>query len=261
MDWSRTKSIFIVTFLMLNIFLTYQLTEKLTAGDLKLLTQGTIHDTLAEHDIVLAFTDPEQIRTDSPITGALRAFTEEDTAELWNGQHIEIQNDTVIYSVLDAPYQLPEQNIEAGIDFFLDNYVLNGNEYQLAIVDYEKGRIGLFQTYNGNAVEYAEGRYPLLLDLTEDMQIEAYHQFYMDMTQHGREQEMLTPLRAIEALFEEQLIPVNTVIEEVEPVYYGLLELNGDFQIFGPMWKVHVNDKHYYVNAINGAIQPTNEVE
>ena len=46
MDWSRTKTIFIVTFLMLNIFLTWQLIETNNANKLTMIAEATTQETL-----------------------------------------------------------------------------------------------------------------------------------------------------------------------------------------------------------------------
>ena len=51
MDWSKTKSIFIMVFFILDIFLLYQFLEKKDNYQFEYITEATIEDRLQEDEI------------------------------------------------------------------------------------------------------------------------------------------------------------------------------------------------------------------
>ena len=51
MDWSKTKTIFIITFLILDCFLGYQFMEKRNSSQLDVLLEATIEDQLKANGI------------------------------------------------------------------------------------------------------------------------------------------------------------------------------------------------------------------
>ena len=51
MDWSKTKSIFIIVFFVLDIFLLYQFLEKKDNYQFEYFAEATIEDRLQENEI------------------------------------------------------------------------------------------------------------------------------------------------------------------------------------------------------------------
>lgn len=261
MDWSSTKTIFIITFLLLNIFLGYQLSEKRNEGNLNMMTQATLQDYL-EENVEIAISNAEDIKMGSPIIGSMKRFSNDIALEQEEKQEIVILNEIMIYSELVKPYILSENNLEAAVEAFLEEYVYLGEEYRFSRYNEEQQTIGLYQTYDGKPIEnYEEDRFFLVLHLNDDLEVEAYHQYYIEFSlenQENREQELLPPLKAIENLYNNQLIHANSVIEAAELGYYSLLPASGEYQVFAPMWKITINGTNHYVDAINGQIQTIN---
>ncbi|MFA9556270.1 two-component system regulatory protein YycI [Evansella sp. AB-rgal1] len=257
MDWSKTKTIFIITFLLLNVFLGYQLGEKRTAGNLNIINQVSFQDNLAENNIQILINDVEKPQVGSSIIGSTVKYD----LETLEGQLLDqdlslIMNDTMILADLVTPYKLSESSIEAGVVNFLQEFIINGDEYRFTVFNDENNTINVHQLYKEKPIDnFESGRAQIVLHLNEDLEIEAYDQIYIEISQEIREQEMLSLIKAIEVLFNNQYIPANTVLENAELGYYSLLPASGEFQVYAPMWKININGVYYYVNAIDGTIQ------
>ncbi|MBU9710902.1 two-component system regulatory protein YycI [Evansella tamaricis] len=261
MDWSKTKSIFIATFFLLNLFLGYQLIEKQSDSNLNMLTQSTLQEKLQENEINIAINNSDEVKSGSPITGSFRTFNQLILTEQLENQEIEVLRDETIYSTLDTPYRLVEGNIPAVVNSFVEQYVLYGDQYVFTVYNEEEMYIGMHQTFEGRAIDnHKEGPFHLKINLNEDLEIISYQQMFMDISPQGREQDLLSPVKVIEILFNDNYIPANTTIEEAELGFYNPLQgmVDLEFRVFAPMWRVLVQDTFYFVNAINGEVQPIN---
>ena len=254
MDWSRTKTIFIITFLCLNIFLGYQLAEKRSAGNINILAQPTFH--MDTNNIEITIPNIEDNLTRSSISGTIPILSETNLKEELDGQEIQLLGDQIIHSVLEEPYSLVAGDMSAGVNDFLQQYVMNGEEYKIAEFNEEEGYIGLHQTHEGKAVHNFDERYHIRLELNDSLEIVEYTQTYMDISKEGREQELLSPLKVIEILYDNNRIPENAVIDEAVLEYYSLIETSADFEFFIPMWRIRINDTYHIVNATNGEVRP-----
>lgn len=256
MDWSRTKTIFIVTFMLLNIFLGYQLSEK--HSQLDELTLPELESRIEEQEIEIMIDDVEEEFMGAPITAYQRSFQEVLIEQSLEAQTPQFVNETTIYSVLDSPYRLPNVNLQASIDAFLQQYVFRGEEYELAVHDEELGIIGIYQTFDGKKIdEYERDNFHITLELNEEGDIIAYTQRYMNITEQGEEQELLTPIRAIEVLLNDtgEGIGAGSEVTSAELGYYNLMEVEANFQIFAPVWRVVIDEETHYVNAMTGEVQ------
>ncbi len=261
MDWSRAKTIFILTFLLLNIFLGLQLNEKRDAGNINLLAEATLQERLSEMNISITVDLEEEQLTGTYISGALDFPLAETIEKELASQYVVATDEEVVVVTLEEkfPLNLVNNNIEdVARDFVLEN-IINGSEYEFSDYDEELKQIYFYQTYEGKKIEnYESGRLPLILQLDEDFKIVQYEQNYLriqPIRPQGDEQEVLTSIRAIEKLFNKQLIPSDSDIHKVELSYYSFFKPLGEVQVFAPMWNIRVNENMYYVNAIDGAVQ------
>jgi regulatory protein YycI of two-component signal transduction system YycFG len=258
MDWSRTKTIFIITFMLLNIFLAYQLYEKQNMSRMSEMALPELESRIEEQQIEVEIDDAEEEVTGGPITGMQRTFQEASLEQSLAGQDVSLVNDATIFSELEEPYSIVTANVEASLEGFLEQYVFRGEEYRVAHYDPEEGIIGLYQTFEGSMIDqYEREDYHLVLQLNEDDEIAAYSQRYMTITERAEEEELLTPLQAVELLLDDPNIGIGTeaVVESAQLGYYNLMEVDANFQIFAPVWRVMINGETYYVNAMTGEIQ------
>ncbi|RXJ02810.1 hypothetical protein DS745_05735 [Anaerobacillus alkaliphilus] len=258
MDWSRAKTIFIITFLLLNIFLGYQLNEKKTASNINFTAEATLQERLSEMNITIVVDLHEEQLTGTYISGTTELSLE---TQIPDNQEVLMVEDEFVTVLLEDPYPLlqGEQSIHVQAKQFVVDKVVNGQEYRYSHFDRELMQIYFYQTYEGKKVDnYESGRLPLMLQLDEDMEIVMYEQNYLTILPihpQGKEQEVISSIKAIEKLFNAQLIPPDSKITKVEWSYFSFFKPHGEVQVFAPMWNIGVNDQIYYVNAIDGAIQ------
>lgn len=261
MDWSNAKTIFIITFLLLNIFLGYQLNEKKSASNINLLAEATLQERLSEMNITIAVDLHEEQLTGTYISGSTEISLETIITSEKLNQEVKKVEDEFVTVLLVEPFTLiqGDQGIHIQAKDFVSQHIVNGKEYRFSHYDEELKRIYFYQTYEGKKVDnYESGRFPLMLQLNENKQVVFYEQNYLTIQPihpQGKEQEVISSIKAIEKLFNEQLVPPDSKISKVELSYYSFFKPHGEVQVFAPMWNIGVNDQIYYVNAIDGAIQ------
>ncbi|OIJ17029.1 hypothetical protein BKP37_00280 [Anaerobacillus alkalilacustris] len=262
MDWSRAKTIFIITFLLLNIFLGYQLNEKKDASNINFLLEATIQERLSEMNIVIEAELLDEQLTGTYISGAVEVPLDKEVERKKNSQKVVEVNDDGIVVSLNNPHSFRQKDgpIQEQAKEFVLQHINFGQHYRFSHYDSKLKQVFFYQTYQGKKVDnYESGRLPLLLQLNNDFEVVMYEQNYLTIQPihpPGKEQELLSSMRAIEKLFNQQLIPPDSVITKIELSYYSFFKPpQGEVQVFAPMWNIGVNEQIYYVNAIDGAIQ------
>src|SRR4051812_25110580 len=92
MDWSKTKSIFIMVFFVLDIFLLYQFLEKKDNYQFEYIAEATLEDRL-QGDEITYVSLPKQKLKDQFLIAKSKIFEKEDTKDLQN-QKVKIVGQT-----------------------------------------------------------------------------------------------------------------------------------------------------------------------
>ena len=133
MQWGQIKTIFILTFLVLNIFLFTQFLEKQKQDDIGILEQqdSPIEDKLANENITIPEELPEVQEKEPFISVAQKVFTEEDLNSIENGaqQETEIVNQTFVISKLNDPIKVPENATDQTIEELVENIIMSPEQY------------------------------------------------------------------------------------------------------------------------------------
>ncbi|KHF40088.1 two-component system regulatory protein YycI [Halalkalibacter okhensis] len=254
MDWSRTKTIFIITFFLLNIFLSWQLVETHNMNQISMITEATIQEVLRENNVKIEVDLPEEESTGVLVVGKHLDLSPEEILAS-EEQEAELIDEHTIVAELKEPFPLTREDFSNELGTFLSTYVFEGDEYRFGGFDPEKNRVFLYQAY-GDKTAYTLDDEPLILQLNEDLQIISYQQrFFQFEEQDGEEREMLSSLKAIEVLLNDQLIRPNQTVTNVQFGYYSFFNPTGDVQVFAPMWRVTVDGETYLVHAIGGSVQ------
>ncbi len=258
MDWNKTKTIFIATFLILNLFLTWQLVATKNANQLGVITEATIQERLKQNNVTVAVELPEEELLGTHVIGKSSVLTEKIAVNLFN-QDAKIIDDHMIVSILNNPYEMDlTEDFTSQLSEFLITYVHKGDQYRFGRYDPETNKIYLYQKYNDKTA-YTFGAEPLILQLNDQSKVIGYQQSYLQFEElDSKESEMLSSLKALEILLNEQLIGINDTITSIEFGYYSFFSPQGDTQVFAPMWRVGVDENQYLVNAIEGTVQQLN---
>lgn len=253
MDWSRAKTIFIITFILLNSFLFYQLRELNHHNQITMIIEATLQERLNEMNIVIEDTLDEEIQSGFLVVGKNVVISEEEINGL-KDQEVTFVNETTIISRLKEPYPLEQGSMSQQVKSFLEEYVLNGDMYRFSQQEEERNQLQFMQQYD-DRIMYSFDEAPLILQLNDQSEIVAYQQMIYEVDETGREQEFLSGLKAIERLLNEQLITANQTITQVDFGYYSFFKQVGDVQVFAPMWRISVDGEDYLINAIDGSVQ------
>ncbi|GAA0378283.1 two-component system regulatory protein YycI [Bacillus horti] len=254
MNWSRTKSIFILVFLVLNSFLGYQLWEKIQTRPLELaqLSEGSVEELLALRNISLE----TELQAEQPELSQLNAqfLTNvfEDFENLQN-QSLLFQENMLISQFHDPI--LLEEGQEQDIRPLVEPYIHRFEQYEL---DQWAGDSILFlQKVEGHPI-FIGGIEFYVNQVEEELFLTGYEQTYYQVVNMGTKQPTISSYTSIRTLLDNQAIPYFSTIVDVRLGYYGqVYEVEG--QVLTPAWRIMIETddrvRMIYVNAITGAIE------
>lgn len=252
MDWSKIKTIFIISFLFLDIYLMYQFLLLRDANKYKFLSEVSLEDNLKTNEIDFVEL-PKEIVKDQYLSAKPKEFGKDELA-LLKEQTITIVDGTLIQSVLSNPVPLSVNFDPLEAQSFLQSYVLFGDEYGFSQLDEQLKTITYYQKHD-NKMFYENMNGKVTLYLNNNFQIVSYSQTYLKSIENLTEkEEVLSALKAIETLYQKGILKPKSKITNVELGYSTLFQLAAS-QVLTPTWHFVVEDKeHLYVNAFEGQI-------
>lgn len=269
MDWSKTKTIFILAFLILDIYLAIEFFELRDESDYAIIQEATIEEKLETEGIVYNEL-PEDIDKSFYITAKSKDFTIDEVAKLEN-LTLELPNTNTnlkeeesfrtLRMLLDKPFPLPDVNTQSKITQFLKDNVISGDQYHYWYTDDETNSIICIQRYkNRNIFQSREDHIGMvILHLNEDNEIISYEQSMLEEIKEVEEKESaITALKAIEALYNKNYLTPNSEVLNIQYGYYTHIPLSNQ-QILAPTWHINVETeneerKDFYVNALEGDV-------
>ncbi|SDC47065.1 Two-component signal transduction system YycFG, regulatory protein YycI [Terribacillus halophilus] len=253
MQWNKIKLMFILAFLVLNIYLIFQLfpqeeTEQLvleTESQDKVLSSVTGYKELSD----------EETETNQQYEAKKLHFTDEDLEKIPQDEELDfdVSSGDQLVATFKEPKELPieisadddQEQITEELSEFAEDYVLNGKDYTYW------GRQGnklLFFQKTSEGQTYFSPDSLLLVTLNSDYKVTEYTQTYIEDFKKSENQENLkhySEKQAVKALQSKQLIEINDKIE-VEKGFYPTIELSSKLN-FAPAYKITVNGtKHYF---------------
>jgi regulatory protein YycI of two-component signal transduction system YycFG len=254
MDWSKTKTIFIITFLILDLFLAYQFLEKRNEGQLDTIAEITIEEQLAEEKITY-INLPKTPAKETYFNAKSKVFSEEEMKKI-KKQAVTQLNDYVLQGIFSEPVLLPDSNVSFRLSQFLKENILYGDSYELWEIDKENKTVTFYQQYKGKVIyDNASGSAMLVIHLNEQNEMISYEQSLLsNIEKMDDSQEILPPIKAIENLFQKNELTSGNRVTKVELGYYTFAPLSSS-QVLTPTWHIVVDDKiDYFVNAFEGQI-------
>ena len=252
MDWNKTKTIFIITFLILDFFLAYQFIQKQSSSRLAIMLEATIEEQLEANGITYVEL-PKEITKATYLSGKSKIFTREETEKLVN-QEVVISSSTTLEASFIEPILLVNPKDPYLVTEFVKKYIISGKKYTYWKFDEKERVITLFQSY-GNKTIYKNVSSMLLLYLNESNEVISYQQTMLDdLEGYEQKQEIIPAIRAIETLFNKSHLKPGDHVTKVELGYYALVQFTAS-QVLTPTWHIVVNGKEdYFVNAFEGQV-------
>lgn len=259
MDWNRTKTILILTFLVFNIFLVSDLVKKHTKmSDLEQIKQVTLEEQLKNFNVTFEKKLPGQTEKMPFISGKVHEFSEKEEKILEEGtsQDIELTRNKLI-STLKKPFPINNPDQPSAFSIFLETYVFEGSKYQLSHRSKDNPDLIYFvETHEGRPI-YNQNSGMLIVTLEDDKVI-SYIQTYLALDDLTDERKIDPASDAIGVLLNQQYLEPNDRVEDVSLGYYTVTsEDEREKFVFVPTWRVVLtNEKSskepdiFYVNAI-----------
>ncbi|WP_019157200.1 two-component system regulatory protein YycI [Robertmurraya massiliosenegalensis] len=257
MDWSKLKTIFIVTFLVLNIYLLSEFYKKYESSQYPYLSETSFENKLKTEEIEYNEL-PKNIKKDRYISATPKKFLKDELVELTEtilqGQQITIKNETTIESEFDEPIQLKEDFTSEDLVPILKNHVFQGERYRFWKLNPLEQTITYYQQQQEKML-YRNINGELTIFFNDNDEIIGYRQTLLENFEEFSEDEnILQPMKAIEFLYDNGELPFGSKITKVELGYYTLVHLTSS-QVLTPVWRFVINgEEDLFVNAFEGQI-------
>lgn len=260
MDWSRTKTVFIIAFLVLDIYLAFQYLEKVKNSKYDMITKTTTEEQFAAENIQYGNL-PKEVIEGSYITAESKVFKREEIENLENQEPMLPDEDlsnsvTKLRMSFIKPIPTSEENIKSKIKQILNTQIIEGSQYQFWRYNKESKEIICLQAYNGRIIfqDVNDGIGMIVFYLNDFNEIISYQQTLLEDIKELEKQEILPAIKALEALYYKDDLKPNSKVTEVEYGYYTQYPLS-EQQILAPTWHVVVNKtEDFFVNALEGQV-------
>jgi len=259
MDWSRIKTIFILTFLVLNIYLVYQFMNTRDAAQYEIIKEASLEEKLKNDSI--RYPELPETKKERYISVRTKVFKNEELDKT-KGQVIDLGDGTSIEAKLAKPIKLSSKFEPAELSGFIKSNIFSGEQYKFWKKDDETKTITYYQQYD-NKTFYYNSNARLTLYVNENNEVVSYRQTYLEVIdeQLSDEEELLTPLRAMETLYKKGLLKPKSEITKVELGYSTLVSLTAS-HVVTPTWRLVLDGKeNLFVHAFEGRVIPLTDGE
>lgn len=267
MQWSQIKTLFIITFLILNVYLLVQLydKQKQPEGLLEHQEESSIEEQLAEDEIQIPDLEGKLDAEKEPfITVEQQTFSEEELAEIdiLKEQSYDIIDENLIVSKVNSKQRISKKASKSTIVEAVQDVIPFIDEYVFWEWDQDLNIIMFFQEKNKRPVYYNPNGL-ILIFLNDKNEIEYYS--LSKLSEEEKEQEertLITPMEAIETLYNSGELFYEDEVNSVEVGFHTRIPSTNGVQVFVPTWQITVNDsRNYFINAIEGFVFSSEEHE
>ncbi|WP_195258953.1 two-component system regulatory protein YycI [Bacillus paralicheniformis] len=277
MEWNRTKTIFIIVFLILDIFLAFQYFDKRSNNQFPILEKSTLQEDMKADHISYGNLSKETSKGSS-ISAQKRVFKQSEIKSLKGQKPKALMNTakenalTEIEMEFETPIALPKADMETKAREIVNEEIIDGNKYKLWKVNKSGKQIVFFQTYNGNYIfqdrqnddntEMGE----VVLYLNNKNEVVSYKQSMLQDIKEVKTESLISAVGAVEALYYPDYLKKYSKIKSAELGYFTQYPL-ASAQIFVPVWRIEVERKtddktiheEFIVDARDGALLQSQE--
>ncbi|MCD5325641.1 MULTISPECIES: two-component system regulatory protein YycI [Pontibacillus] len=266
MQWGQIKTLFILCFLILDVFLVFQFMNKTEQAQLGLLTDTSLEEQLKTEDIQLNNV-PKEAPKKSYISAKRYAFKEEDKEELEENENqkpeIYGEDNNILISVFEEPVAVDLESSDETIEGTINNKILFGDEYQFWDYNEKYNVLIFFQRFKEDPIYYNESGI-VMAQLNEEKDgITAFVQTHLDDLKSTEEKiDLVKPIQAIGNLFDKNKLYSGDVVSKFDVGYYTLVPLENGDRVFSPTWNIKVNeDQNFIISGLEGQYISTDEDE
>ncbi|MGF9963855.1 two-component system regulatory protein YycI [Bacillus rhizoplanae] len=255
MDWNRIKTIFIVTFFILDLFLVFQFIQKQDSDQLDYMTETNIEEQL-KADKITSEDLPKEPTKDMYIMAKNKSFSNEDIHSLKN-QTVSLQDSNTIVSKLKEPFWNAKATTSDNYSEFLRSYVIDGQKYSAA-GKAEGSKVYFFQKYKDKPLFYNQHGM-IVAELNEKKEIISYTQTmlyeFKEMGDQNKELDIISARNALETLYTKNELKQGSHVKGAKLGYATVVApSSSSIQVLVPTWNLYTDKLDYFVNAIEGQI-------
>ncbi|WP_082232025.1 two-component system regulatory protein YycI [Halobacillus massiliensis] len=249
MQWGQIKMLFIISFLILDLFLLQQfLSKQDQAEGLGTVQDTTLEESYRDQDIEIGDDVPEETPEIESLTASPGKFSDARVEQLQNinDQDVQIYGGELLVAALDDPVPIDADNAAEVVG----DTVPFGSQYSYWGWSEERDRILFFQTSNSNTIFFNSAGV-LIIDVANG-EMTGYKATILDPedAEGTISEELLSPSEVIQILFSEQIITSGDEVTSMTLGYHSAANLD-PLQVFAPTWKVTVNgEEDHFVNAL-----------
>jgi len=254
-DWSKIKTIFILTFLVLDIYLMYEFFKVKDSSQYEYVTETSFEKRLIADEIQFGELPKNHLK-DMYLSAKPKNFNSEVSEELkvsiLKGQKVKVNDGTVLESVLDEPYEVGEKGDLAELNTFIKNNVLYGDHYRFWK---KEGNVAIYYQQFRDKVFYKNASGELTIYFNDENDIVSYRQTLLaEIEELSEEEKIIQPMKAIETLYKNGSLRPKSKITNVELGYFTFVDTSTS-QVLTPAWRFVINDEeNIFVHAFEGQI-------
>src|SRR5690625_2783548 len=263
MNWEQIKTLLILSFLILNIYLFIQFLDKKEREDIGVLEQeqSTIEEQLVTESITYNEL-PDEENEETYISVQQKKFTNKmlESIDVEKKQTPFLLNEYFLLSKFDARLKIEEDIKIEELEEFFTELVFAPGEYSFWHWNEQLNAIIFFQKQMDRTIYFNQNGMVLLF-LNSNNELMYYTQTMLGEAEPlSEKRDLIKPLQAIETLYKRNELNQGDHITSVKIGFHSRVPYEGGVHVFAPIWKVNVNNnKDYFVNAIEGTVFSTTE--
>lgn len=261
MDWSKTKTIFIIVFSILNVFLySVYINNYNEEQELEILGESNIESDLKNANISVGNL-PVSTEKVTYVSGKINTFDNFDFDQVTRNQIITVSDNMIIEGTMKKPEKLEALN-EKTLTEFLKRTVFKGEEYRLWQINKSAREATFFQVMNDKTIFYNQSA-TIKVYWSEKEEITKYEQtMFGSLKAVGEKSMLIKPIQAIKTIFEKGYLKDHTTISFVNLGYSTLVPLT-ETQVLSPTWHIRAmvpdengrkKQQDFFVNAVDNQI-------
>ena len=264
MDWNKTKSIFIIVFAILNIFLYLLYVERYNESKNVVFLVESSNEEKLEADKISYSDLPEEVESKPYVTGKMKSFVAADVPG--SDSTGDVLNDKSLAVRFNEPMPLGEKVSTEVLQEFVDKTVYKGDNYVLWRIDEKNRQAVFFQEISGQPLYYSDGG-KLTVYWNDNAEVVNYEQTIFENVEESEQQKTLIPaIQAIHTLYQKRLLPTNTEIDSAELGYSEYVTVSEETQMFLPTWLIKATledgtQQEFFVNAVKDGVIELKEKE
>ncbi|RYG73359.1 hypothetical protein EU245_06620 [Lentibacillus lipolyticus] len=266
MQWKQIKTLFILCFLALDVYLLFMFFDKQQESDFGYESPGstTLEQELESENITISAEWPEKEIKESYITAGKRTFAnkELDYFSALENQEVEVLDQTLILSRFKEPVSIPDNAGDDTINELIKSRILLPENYTFGSWNKSMNTLIFFQKKKDHPIYYNQNGV-IIIYLNDENEMMFYTQTMLGKAESPSEEKtLIEPMDAIKVLYDGNRIWPGDEITDVKLGFHRRIPLPSGEQSFAPTWVVTVNEnENFYVNALENLAIKNDEME